>query len=118
MAGSVYYYLFKGSWKDRFDELTSMIEKNKVQGFELWVPKDKARNHHLIILYGRPLTKTYCLVKNVWKSDNAIFLSYYEPNKEHFIINALGRGYPLVAYLANSVNINDNSVTEKIKELH
>jgi hypothetical protein len=88
----VYCYLFKGNWTDRFEELTLMTEKGKIDCFELWVPMDKSRNHHLIISYGRPLTKTYCLVKMIWKTSPDIFSFYYGQNRELFIIHKGSKG--------------------------
>ena len=76
-AETVYYYLFKGNWLGRFEELNRMIEKNKIRNFELWVPFDKGRDHHIVISRGVPLTETFCLVKTVWKTSEDVFLSFY-----------------------------------------
>ena len=90
-AEAVYYYLFKGNWLGRFEELNRMIEKNKIRSFELWVPFDKGRDHHIVISRGAPLTETFCLVKTVWKTSEDVFLSYYGYNREHFTIHKGGR---------------------------
>ena len=83
----MYYYLLKGNWEERLEELKQMAGKNKIQDFELWIPYDKSRNHHLIITYGRPLTKTYCLVKMVWKTSKEVFEFYYGRNRDHFTVH-------------------------------
>jgi len=81
-----YYYLFKSNWKDRFEELVRMVESGKITWFELWVPKDKSRNHHLVITFGKPLTQTYSLVKSVWETSTEVFELYYEATQAHYRI--------------------------------
>ena len=75
-----HFYLFKGSWLNRFDELISIVQKNQGQYFELWEPKDKTRKVHLLIVSGKYLTETYCLVKKVFETDDETFVCFFQPN--------------------------------------
>jgi hypothetical protein len=72
-----HFYLFKGNWLNRFDEITG--QKEKVQYFELWEPKNKTRKVHLLIVSGKPLSETYCLVKKVFETDEDTFICFFQP---------------------------------------
>ncbi|SRR6266496_1624756 len=76
---SKYFYLFKGNWVDRFDELITIAQKIKGQSFELWEPNDKTRKVSLLIVSGKSLSETYCLIKKVFETDEDTFSCFFQP---------------------------------------
>ena len=97
-SSSKQFYLFKGDWYDRFIELMDLVQKNQQENFSIWEPQDKNKEYNLIIVTGRSLPEEYCFDKNIWKTDEKTFDSFYRPKIDKF--NIYG---------------NDNATTE-IKE--
>ncbi len=84
-----HFYLYKGGWSDLFCELVEMLEpseEKEEQKFAIWAPKDKMKDHCLIIVYGMPLADSYCYQKNIWRSDEDVFNSFYLSYAEEFNI--------------------------------
>ena len=100
-----HYYLFKGSWLDRFDEL---IQKNNAQNFELWEPKNKSRKLHLIVLSGKPLSDTFCIVKKVFQTDEETFHYFFRPCISEFHVHKFGE--------VNAVERIEDNLKDKLPE--
>jgi hypothetical protein len=86
-----HFYLFKGNWLSRFDELISLVQKNKEQHFELWEPKDKTRKVHLLIVSGKSLSETYCLVKRVFETDEDTFVCFFQPHINDYHVHTFSQ---------------------------
>jgi len=82
-----HFYLFKGNWLNRFDELISMVQKNEGQYFELWEPKDKTRKVHLLVVSGKYLSETYCLIKRVFETDEETFACFFRPHMNDYHVH-------------------------------
>lgn len=80
------FYLFKGNWSEKFVELNDQVEARS-QELAIWAPKDKTKNHNLIVVSGDELPPQYCLDKNIWKTDEAVFESFYEPKMDRYYIH-------------------------------
>ena len=82
----MHFYLFKKSCADVFDELLEMLQPDHQQRFAIWEPKNKAKDHNLIVVYGMPLADSYCYQRNIWKTDEDVFISFYKYKMKHFEI--------------------------------
>lgn len=87
----LHFYLFKGNWSERFNELTEMLQPDNQQIFAIWEPKDKIRQYNLIVVYGMPLASSYCYENDIWKSDDKVFSGFYFPNKDRFTVHGCQR---------------------------
>jgi hypothetical protein len=83
----MHFYLFKGNCVSLFEELVEMLQPNRQQEFVFWESKDKTKDHSLIIVYGMPLADSYCYQRNIWKTDEKIFNSFYKPKVKQFKIH-------------------------------
>jgi hypothetical protein len=95
-----HFYLFKGCWIDIYDELVEMLQPDQYQKFSVWEPKDKTKDHHLIIVYGMPLADSYCYRRDIWKSDENVFNSFYLYNLTRFYIH----GYKEILAMPSAIN--------------
>jgi hypothetical protein len=80
-----YYYLFRGAWFQRLEEVIPVITDE--QPFEIWEPKDKTKELHLLIIYEKPLSGIYCLGKNIWGTTKDIAASFFTGKSDHFTIH-------------------------------
>ena len=87
-SASRHFYLFKGDWYEKFIDLIDQVEKDQQQRFDIWEPQDKKRDHHLIVVYGTPLSEEYCLSDRIWKTDEKIFDSFYKCEVYKFNIHS------------------------------
>jgi hypothetical protein len=81
------FYLFKGDWYNRFIELLDLLGMHQ-QRFVILEPKDKTKEHNLIIVYGGPLQESYCFSRNIWKTEERIFDSFYKHKLEKFNVHS------------------------------
>ena len=82
----MHFYLFKGNCVSIFDDLVEMLQPNHQQKFVFWEPKDKTKDHSLIIVYGMPLADSYCYQRNIWRTDEKVFNSFYKSKMNQFKI--------------------------------
>jgi hypothetical protein len=72
------FYLFKGNGYEKFVELNDVIDIGTPQQIAVWTPKDKSKKHNLIVVNGHELPQRYCFDKNIWKTDQNVFESFYK----------------------------------------
>lgn len=81
-----HFYLYKGKKSDLYVELQEMLQPDSQQRFAIWEPKDCTKQYLLIVVFGMPLATSYCLQREIWKSDEIVFNSYFNSNRSKFMI--------------------------------
>src|ERR1044071_9777234 len=108
MTSSRYFYLFKGYWIDHYDELKEMLDSPE-QKISFWEPKDKNKEFTLLILYNTSLSDSFCYRRDIWKSDEEVFNSFYKNNQNNFIIHY----YNEFSEKENLRNVSEEPIKEK-----
>jgi hypothetical protein len=80
-----YYYLFRGAWLQRLDEVVAVITDE--QPFDIWKPADYTKELHLLVVYGGPLPSVYCLGKHIWSTTEEIVSTFYYKREIDFTIH-------------------------------
>ena len=82
-----HFYLFRGKRSDLVPELEEMLQPDSRQRYSIWEPLEKNGHYVLIVVFGMPLALSYCLQRDIWKSDELVFKSYFNCNRSRFIIH-------------------------------
>src|SRR5574338_120687 len=71
------YYLFKGDWYTVFFRLLDDHSPYGDRKFDIWEPIDKHKDYNVIIVYGAPLSLSFCVNNKIWKTHEKIFDAFY-----------------------------------------
>jgi hypothetical protein len=89
---SQYFYLFKGDWYDLFIDLIEFVTPQ--QKFTIWEPRNRAKDHNLVVVTGAALPLSYCLQKNIWTTNEQVFEDFYNQKPDQFNIHSNYNGAP------------------------